>query len=74
MLVEGERKKTNNFNVNSQDRLHPIPFLGQALGYSEVGKIKIPSLSGLDESLSGLEWMLQRTQVLKKKAAVALVM
>lgn len=74
LLVEGERKKSNNFNVYSQDRLHPIPFLGQALGYSEVGKIKTPSLSGLHESLSCLERMLQRTQVLKKKAAVALIM
>ena len=72
LLVEGERKPTVSMLI---PMIGSILFcsLEQALGYSEVGKIKISSLSGLDESLSCLEWMLQRTQVLQKKAAVALV-
>ena len=70
LLVEGERKKTSNFNVNSQDRLHPILFLRESPWLLWSGGNQNP----FDESLSCLEWMLQRTLVLKKKAAVALVM
>lgn len=70
LLVEGERKKTSNFNVNSQDRLRPILFLRESPWLLRSGENQNP----FDESLSCLEWMLQRTLVLKRKAAVALVM